>query len=109
MTKVININQEKESFTYIGRAGKTLDGYFGNPFPMRSKENRAEVLKQYKAYLWHRVNTDKEFRTRLWALKGHTLGCFCKPHACHGDIIVAWIEAGGPYKVDGQLRYMEHR
>jgi hypothetical protein len=26
-------------------------------------------------------------------LRGKTLGCFCKPHPCHGDIIAAYLDS----------------
>ena len=28
----------------------------------------------------------------LHELKGKTLGCFCKPQPCHGDILIKLIE-----------------
>lgn len=34
------------------------------------------------------VNLRREFAK----LRGKTLGCFCKPAACHGDIIVRVVE-----------------
>lgn len=106
-TQVVNVQKTRKPYTYIGRAGKGKDGYFGNPFSIKSEKDRDSVIQQYKRYLWNRVNNDPEFRERLWALKGQTLGCFCKPHACHGDIIVSWIEAGGPYRVNGTVFKME--
>ena len=35
---------------------------------------------------------DSEFATRVKGLRGKQLGCFCKPKACHGDVIVEYLE-----------------
>jgi hypothetical protein len=32
----------------------------------------------------------------LPTLKGKTLGCWCKPEACHGDVLVEFIEGIEP-------------
>ena len=29
--------------------------------------------------------------TNVVKLKGKTLGCFCKPYPCHGDIIAEYL------------------
>lgn len=108
MTKVVNIHKHSGPYTYIGRAGKNCDGYFGNPFQIKKESERQTVIQRYKNYLWGRVSSDPEFRTRLWALNGHTLGCFCAPSACHGDIIADWHKAGGPYKSNGTVLYMNN-
>ena len=77
-TVVVNI--KKEHFdVYIGRAGRGEDGYFGNPF---------------------RMGQDSEFKHRVLALKGKRLGCFCKPKACHGDVIADWLNKMEENEVD---------
>lgn len=35
---------------------------------------------------------DAEYRRRVHELQGKTLGCFCKPHPCHGDIIKEYLD-----------------
>jgi len=89
-TRVVNLNREKYD-VYIGRAGNGHDGYFGNPFKLESALLRDVVLDRYKTYFLERIARDEEFRRRVLGLVGLRLGCFCKPLACHGDIIVAWI------------------
>jgi len=44
-------------------------------------------------YFYERLASDPEFRERVLALRGKTLGCFCKPRACHGDVIANYLEA----------------
>ena len=34
---------------------------------------------------------DEDFCRQLLELDGKVLGCFCKPQACHGDILIAAI------------------
>jgi hypothetical protein len=90
-TTVVNIRDE-EYDVYIGRAGKGEDGYFGNPFPLEDKSGRGSTLEKYKEYFYKRIQTDPQFREKVHALKGKRLGCFCKPHPCHGDIIAEYLE-----------------
>lgn len=91
MTKVVNVYKARYD-VYIGRAGKGNDGYFGNPFAMKNESERDAVLKKYEAYFLDRIEKDAEFKNRILALKGKTLGCFCAPRACHGHVIAAWLD-----------------
>lgn len=86
MTKVVNKRTEKYD-VYIGRGSP-----FGNPFPIGINGDREEVIRKYRDYFYKRLNTDVVFRQQVMGLKGKTLGCFCKPQACHGDIIVEYLE-----------------
>ncbi len=90
MTRVVNLRRERYD-VYIGRAGKGQDGYFGNPFTVREHGHKA--LDLYRDYFLRRLETDGGFRARVLALRGKTLGCFCKPGPCHGDVIAAWVDA----------------
>jgi hypothetical protein len=99
MTKIINLYKEPYD-VYIGRAGKNKDGYFGNPISIGKKcivcENihheSGSTLDCYKIYFEERIENDPDFKYKALQLKGKTLGCFCKPKPCHGDIIVDYIE-----------------
>ena len=90
-TKVVNIFKDPYD-VYIGREGKGQDGYFGNPFPLKKGEPRGSTLEKYKEYFHNKMLNDAEFKERILSLKGKTLGCFCKPNACHGDIIKEYLE-----------------
>ena len=52
---------------------------------------RGSTLESYRKYFYHRLSTDEEFRRRIEELQGKTLGCFCKPDPCHGDIIKEYL------------------
>lgn len=90
MTTVVNIYKNQYDI-YIGRAGHGKDGYFGNPFILKRGETRGNTLKLYKEYFDNRIITDPQFKQRILQLKNKTLGCFCKPYPCHGDIIAQYL------------------
>lgn len=90
-TRVVNIRKEAYD-VYIGRAGHGMDGYFGNPFRLGPGMTRGDTLDRYRKYFYHRLGIDKEFRKRIGELQGKTLGCFCKPNPCHGDIIKEYLD-----------------
>ena len=89
-TTVVNLFKNKYDI-YIGRAGKEQDGYFGNPFPLKPGETRGATIERYKEYFDNRIANDPAFKARVLELKGKTLGCFCKPYSCHGDIIAEYL------------------
>lgn len=91
-TKVVNIRQENYE-VYIGRSGRGMDGYFGNPFKLLPGMVRGETLDRFREYFYKRLQTDPEFKKRIDSLQGKTLGCFCKPYPCHGDIIKEYLDS----------------
>jgi len=90
-TTVVNIRRQ-EYDEYIGRAGNGHDGYFGNPFSVAQDGGRKKVIELYRKYFLNRLKIDPEFTRRTKELKGKRLGCFCKPEACHGDVIAEYLE-----------------
>ena len=90
-TRVVNIRKEAYD-VYIGRAGKGQDGYFGNPFRLKQDMIRGGTLAGFREYFYRRLVNDAEYRRRVHELQGKTLGCFCKPHPCHGDIIKEYLD-----------------
>ena len=89
-TVVVNIHKEPFD-VYIGRAGRGQDGYFGNRFRIGPGMTREDSVERFERYFVNRVEKDSEFKRRILALKGKRLGCFCKPSACHGDVIANWL------------------
>lgn len=63
---------------------------FGNPFTDGPRESK---IDRYRAYFQKRVEDDPLFRAAVLQLRGRRLGCWCSPKRCHGEIIVAWLEA----------------
>ena len=93
MAKTRVVNRYRESWEVsIGRPGP-----FGNPFYLprgSSLEERAACIAKFKFYFERRVREEPEFRAALETLRGKVLGCYCKPLACHGDVIVEYLEGG---------------
>jgi hypothetical protein len=96
-TVVVNIHKEPFD-VYIGRRGQGQDGYFGNPF--RIGISREDAVERFERYFADRIEKDSEFRRRVLKLKGKRLGCFCKPKACHGDVIADWLNKMEEKEVD---------
>jgi hypothetical protein len=88
--KTIVVNIYKESYDiYIGRGRGSM---WGNPYNIGEYGAREEVIELYKMHLWKQIKQGKITREDLLALDGKRLGCFCKPQACHGDVIVKAVE-----------------
>jgi uncharacterized protein DUF4326 len=98
-TVVVNIHKEPFD-VYIGRRGRGQDGYFGNPFRIGHGISREDAVERFEKYFIDRIDKDSEFRRRILALKGKRLGCFCKPKACHGDVIADWLNKMEPKEVE---------
>ena len=89
-TTLVNLNKEPYD-VYIGRGSK-----WGCPYtiikdrPTLAKEivdSKEEALEKYKAY----VLASPELMNSLDELEGKTLGCFCKPDKCHGDVLLGLL------------------
>ena len=86
ITKVVNVRKTKNYDVYIGRGSS-----WGNPYAIGPDDDREEVIRKYK-YDFDRgflKGGKEDFRE----LAGKTLGCYCKPEACHGDVIAAHLNA----------------
>jgi len=85
-------NQTKEEFDIsIGRGGP-----WGNPFKIGHGPGgltREEVIDKYRDYFEQEILTDPEKHAALLSLRGYRLGCFCKPLACHGDVIASYLNS----------------
>jgi len=64
---------------YIGRPSK-----WGNPFEISLDQNREQVLEKYE--VWLRGN--EKLLADLEELRGKTLGCWCFPKPCHGNVLI---------------------
>lgn len=86
------VNRYKEPFdVYIGRPGKGEKSLWGNPYSVK-EHGREECLNLYRRYIFDRLTNEIGLSEELRKLKGKTLGCFCKPQPCHGDVLVEMME-----------------
>ena len=90
-----------ENNSYIGRSGivfikekrfPTTSSIFANPYKVGRDGTRNEVIEKYELYIRDRIEKENDIKQALLNLKGKTLGCWCKPEACHGDILLRLIE-----------------
>lgn len=82
--RVKNIHKRQPYDVYIGRGS-----IWGNPYPLSEcGGDRALCLFLYLGHLQ---------RTKLYkqvdSLKGKTLGCYCAPNPCHGDLLAELSDA----------------
>lgn len=82
-TSVVNLRVDAYD-EYIGRGSP-----HGNPFVIGRDGNRASVLAKYRIHLDEHPELVEQARKEL---TGRVLGCFCKPKACHGDILIEFME-----------------
>ena len=65
---------------------------FGNPFKITPTCARKDSIRKYKGRFDRLITLDLHFKQAVELLKGHTLGCWCVPLPCHGDIIIKYLE-----------------
>lgn len=88
-TKVANKDRGEEFDVYIGRGSP-----WGNPFAIWENGNdRQSVIEKFQEYFEETILADPIKRKALIGLKGKTLGCHCKPLACHGDVIADYLNS----------------
>jgi hypothetical protein len=76
---------------YIGRPSE-----FGNPFSHKAGTraqfivaSRDEAVDKYRIWLFEAMKSDPAFQAKIASLAGKTLGCWCSPQRCHGDVLAA--------------------
>lgn len=89
-TTVVNIH------THEGSSFSIMRGYrrkWGNPFRLTKKGQRARI----ECVLAHARHLEGSgLLDDVHELRGKTLGCVCKPAACHGDALARCADADDP-------------
>jgi len=92
MTRVVNVCREACDVR-IHRPS-----VWGNPFTFKDGTaakyrvaTRAEAIAKFRE--WFLAQPDLVARAKR-ELRGKTLGCYCKPAACHGDVIAEIVDSG---------------
>lgn len=85
MTKVVHCKKEPYD-VLIDRRGK-----WGNPFRVDVYCDRETAIKKYEDWLLLSIEMGHITKEEILALDGKTLGCWCHPQPCHGDVIVKVI------------------
>lgn len=99
-TTLVNLRDRKGCDTLIDRTTA-----FGNPHTIgycslcNVIHDRISCVEAYRIDFYNKIEIDEEFRKKIQSLKGHSLGCWCVPHLCHGMVILEYLE-GISYKTD---------
>jgi hypothetical protein len=97
---------------YIGRGRcprSGRPGRWGNPFRIGPDGSREKVIARYADWLQGEVEAERISLVELAGLDGRTLGCWCAPEPCHGEVLVrasAWAARmlSGPPNIFWELR-----
>lgn len=80
-----------DSHVYIGRYVYNVEGadksFWHNPYKAK-KYGREKCLELYKEYVLNNPSMMK----RIEELRGKTLGCWCHPEKCHGDVLIEILD-----------------
>ena len=82
MAEVVNIRKSAYD-VLIARPSK-----WGNPFIVGRDGNREQVIRMYEVHVRRRP----DLIAALPELFGKRLGCYCKPGACHGDVLIRLLK-----------------
>jgi hypothetical protein len=85
-TTVVHVRKAPhyDLYIYIGRPS-----VWGNLYRVGVDGDRETCIKMYAAW----VQTRPDLLARLPELRGKVLGCYCKPAACHGDVLAELADA----------------
>lgn len=92
-TKVVNkhhADHRGPDDVYIGRPSR-----WGNPFSHLPGKgdvqvaSRDEAVERYRVHLWSQIKSGDVSIADLADLSGKTLVCWCRPAACHGDVLAS--------------------
>ncbi len=94
-TKVVNLRKEPYD-VYIGRGSR-----WGNPFVIGVDGDRDEVISKCEDWIMGVIQVTKAKCDKAKVPYNpptieeiRTLGCFCKPLSCHGDIYARLADEG---------------
>lgn len=89
---------ENKRNLYIGRKGivfidnvryPSYDSPWANPFKISDEFNRDQVIIKYRKYILVKLRSGE---LDIADIYGKRLGCWCKPDACHGDVLIEILE-----------------
>lgn len=90
--KVVHCRKENYDI-YIGRPSKWGNPYShindGKTLATNIVKTREDAINSYRK--WITEGKGKHLLNDLHELKDKTLGCWCKPKSCHGDVLVELV------------------
>jgi hypothetical protein len=91
-TRIVNLKREPCDI-YIGRANprrRLRQSPYANPFKVGKDGTREEVIEKYREWLLAQPELVARAESEL---KGKVLGCWCRPEACHGDVLAEIVDS----------------
>ena len=90
---IVNISNGARYDVYIGRGS-----IWGNPFthlPLVKTQAKYQVATRQAAIECYEdwLLQQPELLGQIYKLKGLTLGCYCRPFPCHGDVLLRLANA----------------
>lgn len=111
---LVNIHHKVPYDVYIGRPKAGEAWGFGNPFVVGVHAPRGRAIDMFERWLLTGDSQGSIHATserRIWimknihSLKGKTLGCFCTPNPCHGEVLLKLI--GHEFSVSEEPKKVE--
>jgi hypothetical protein len=91
--KVVHVNKDPYDI-YIGRPSKWANPYTHikdkQTLAKHIVQTREEAIECYRKYI--EEGEGKHLLNDLHELKDKTLGCWCHPESCHGDILCELVD-----------------
>jgi hypothetical protein len=98
--KIVNVTgmtPNAPGVVYCGRASRNRwrQSPWHNPFRLGKDGTREQAIARYRTYLLERIDQgDRDILDALDSLTTDSvLGCWCKPKACHCDVIAQMWES----------------
>jgi uncharacterized protein DUF4326 len=76
---LMNLKRGERCDEYIGRPSR-----WGNPYIVGKDGTREQVVERYEKW----IRGQKGLMNTIGFLRGKSLGCFCTPLPCHGDVLI---------------------
>ena len=87
----IDIGRADGGESHINNTRVGEPGWLGNPYALSKGFSRDESIRRYRVDFAERLCESGRFRAAVEGLRGQTLGCWCAPERCHGDVILAYL------------------
>ena len=107
MSQVVHLKRSggvvvQDCDVYIGRScnmgGWNLrQSKWANPFTVKKEGSVTAAVKKYEGY----IKSNPKLLADIEELRGKTLGCWCAPGPCHGDVLVALLDSATANGVAG--------
>jgi len=63
---------------------------WANPFKVG--DDRGSAISKYREYIVRKLDSGEISRSELENLRGKSLGCWCHPEPCHGDVLLELLK-----------------